>query len=39
LPYRKIKKVDYTINSGSHMMTLTRAKEVSEAMNKALKNA
>ncbi len=36
LPYRKIKKVDYTIKSGSHMMTLTRAKEVSEAMNMAL---
>jgi pimeloyl-ACP methyl ester carboxylesterase len=39
LPYRKIKKADYTIKGGSHMMTLTRAKEVSEAINKALKDA
>lgn len=37
LPYRKIKKADYTVKGGSHMMTLTRAKEVSSALNEALK--
>ncbi|MES2556211.1 MAG: alpha/beta hydrolase [Bacteroidota bacterium] len=38
LPYRKLKKVDYPVKNGSHMMTLTQAEAVSEALNKALKD-
>jgi pimeloyl-ACP methyl ester carboxylesterase len=32
LPYRKIKSPDYTIDDGSHMMTLTRAKDISTVL-------
>lgn len=38
LPYRKIKRVDHTIKKGSHMMTLTRPKEMSDVLNQILKN-
>lgn len=37
LPYRKIKTVDHTIKKGSHMMTLTRAKELSAVLKEILK--
>lgn len=37
IPIRKIKTVDYTIEGGSHMITLTRAKEISAIINKILK--
>ncbi len=37
LPYRKIKHVDHTIKKGSHMMTLTRADELSAVLNVLLK--
>ena len=37
LPFRKISSPDYAIKNGSHMMTLTRAKEISEVLNKILK--
>ena len=36
LPYRKLKSVDHTIENGSHMMTLTRAEEISSALNTIL---
>ena len=38
LPIRKISVVDLIIKNGSHMMTLTRAKEISESLNAILKN-
>ncbi|MEQ1732506.1 MAG: acyl-CoA thioester hydrolase/BAAT C-terminal domain-containing protein [Bacteroidia bacterium] len=38
LPLKKIKNVDHTINNGSHLMTLTKAKEVSLVINKILTN-
>jgi esterase/lipase len=37
LPYRKIQTVNYTIRKGSHMMTLTRARELSPILNLILK--
>lgn len=36
LPYRKLKNVDHTIKKGSHMMTLTRAEEISNAIKEIL---
>lgn len=36
LPLRKIKNVNVVIEDGSHMMTLTRANEISTELNKAL---
>lgn len=36
LPFRKIKLPTYTIDQGSHMMTLTRAKEISSILNSVL---
>ena len=36
LPYRKLKNVDHTIEKGSHMMTLTRAEEISVALKQVL---
>jgi esterase/lipase len=36
LPIRKIKEANVVINKGSHMMTLTKAKEISEAINSIL---
>ena len=37
LPYRKIKNIDHAIKEGSHMMTLTRPAEISDLLNKILK--
>jgi pimeloyl-ACP methyl ester carboxylesterase len=37
LPIKKIKLPTYTVNNGSHMMTLTRAKEISNILNLILK--
>lgn len=37
LPFRKIKSPDYIIKDGSHMITLTTAKEISVIINKILK--
>lgn len=37
LPIKKIKKPTYTVDKGSHMMTLTRAKEISDMLNTVLK--
>jgi pimeloyl-ACP methyl ester carboxylesterase len=37
LPYRKLKSVDHTIAKGSHMMTLTRAEEISQTLILILK--
>lgn len=37
LPYRKIVAPDFTVKKGSHMMTLTRAAEVSSILNDILK--
>jgi hypothetical protein len=36
LPLKKIQKPDYIIQNGSHMMTLTRAREISLFLNKIL---
>lgn len=36
LPIKKIKRPTYTVNNGSHMMTLTRAKEISDMLNAVL---
>jgi pimeloyl-ACP methyl ester carboxylesterase len=36
LPYRKIKSPDFTLNKGSHMMTLTRAEEISKILREIL---
>jgi pimeloyl-ACP methyl ester carboxylesterase len=36
LPFRNILNPDYTIENGSHMMTLTRAEEISEILNKII---
>ncbi len=36
LPIRKIKQVDYRVDEGSHMMTLTRAHEISVLINQEL---
>ena len=36
LPYRKLENVDFTIKKGSHMMTLTRAAEISAVLKKML---
>ncbi|MDZ4665586.1 MAG: alpha/beta hydrolase [Bacteroidota bacterium] len=36
LPYRKLKNIDYTISKGSHMMTLTRAEEISKVFEQIL---
>lgn len=38
LPYRKLKNVDVTIQKGSHMMTLTRAEEISAVLKKILQD-
>lgn len=38
IPLRNVKKPDYIIENGSHMMALTRAKEISEILNKELGN-
>lgn len=37
LPIKKVKRPTYIVNKGSHMMTLTRAKEISEILNTILK--
>lgn len=37
IPIRNIKKLDYIVENGSHMMTLTRAKEISRIINMELK--
>jgi pimeloyl-ACP methyl ester carboxylesterase len=39
LPYRNIKTPDFTVNNGSHMMTLTRAEHISAVLNGILKTA
>lgn len=36
LPYRKIENPDYTIEEGSHMMTLTRGEDISQIINTIL---
>lgn len=36
LPIKKIKLPTYTVDKGSHMMTLTRAKEISDILNSTL---
>lgn len=36
IPYRNINKPNYTIENGSHMMILTRAKEISKIINQLL---
>jgi len=36
LPIRKINQVDYSVEDGSHMMTLTRAQEISALINQEL---
>lgn len=36
LPIRKIKQVDHCVENGSHMMTLTRAREISVLLNTEL---
>jgi hypothetical protein len=36
LPLKKIHNPDYIIENGSHMMTLTRAKDISAVLNKIL---
>ncbi|MBI9056108.1 MAG: alpha/beta hydrolase [Bacteroidales bacterium] len=36
IPIRNVKNPDYIIENGSHMMTLTRAKEISLILNKEL---
>jgi pimeloyl-ACP methyl ester carboxylesterase len=36
LPFKKIRDVNYSVNKGSHMMTVTRAGEISEILNKIL---
>ena len=38
IPFRNVKKPDYKIEKGSHMMTLTRADEISGILNPILKN-
>lgn len=38
LPYRNISKPDFTVKQGSHMITLTKAKEISIILNQILKN-
>lgn len=38
LPVKKIKSIDYIIDKGSHMMTLTRTKNISDVLNIILKN-
>ena len=38
LPYRKVRKPDYTVSGGSHMMTLTRGAEVSALVRVILGN-
>lgn len=37
LPYRKVKS-DYTISKGSHMMTLTKGKEINDILNEILRS-
>jgi pimeloyl-ACP methyl ester carboxylesterase len=37
LPIRKIKSPNYIVSHGSHLMTLTRAKEISDILNSILK--
>lgn len=37
LPIRKIEQVDYVIESGSHMMTLTKAKEINQILEQILR--
>jgi len=37
LPIKKINSPDHIVSKGSHMMTLTRAKEISEILNRILK--
>jgi esterase/lipase len=37
LPIRKIKSPTYIVDKGSHMMTLTRSKDISEILNTILK--
>jgi len=39
IPLRNVKNPDYIIENGSHMMTLTRAKEISLIINKELKDS
>ena len=36
IPIRNVQGPDYIIENGSHMMTLTRAKEISLILNKEL---
>jgi pimeloyl-ACP methyl ester carboxylesterase len=38
LPYRKLKNVDHTVEKGSHMMTLTRAREIGNILKTILDN-
>jgi len=38
IPIRNVKNPDYVIENGSHMMTLTKAKEISVILNKELKD-
>jgi pimeloyl-ACP methyl ester carboxylesterase len=37
LPIKKIKSLTYIVDKGSHMMTLTRAKDISDILNAILK--
>lgn len=38
LPYKKIKKLDYTIDRGTHFMIINRANEINKILNKELKD-
>jgi pimeloyl-ACP methyl ester carboxylesterase len=38
LPIKNIKSPDYIVKNGSHMMTLTNGKKISELLNQILKN-
>jgi pimeloyl-ACP methyl ester carboxylesterase len=38
LPIKNIKSPDYIVKKGSHMMTLTNGKKISELLNQVLKN-
>jgi pimeloyl-ACP methyl ester carboxylesterase len=38
LPRRQLKKCNYTIQNGSHMMTLTRAEEINQLLNEILRS-
>jgi hypothetical protein len=39
IPIRNVKNPNYIIENGSHMMTLTRANEISTLLNKELSSS